>query len=157
MPEIKNKFQIDTGWIPPNSVDHLSPDPGAYGLLIRLRSQFLGRVGALGQVTMPPGAYLYLGSAYGTGGLPARLRRHLRADKRVHWHVDHLTNAGTVERIFVLPHGRECDLVDTALQLPAINAPFAGFGSSDCRRCTAHLLAIPRDRAALISVFATLS
>jgi Uri superfamily endonuclease len=155
--EIKNKFQIDTGWIPPNSVDHLSPDPGAYGLLIRLRRQFLGRIGALGQVTMLPGTYLYLGSAYGPGGLPARLRRHLRADKRPHWHVDHLTNTGTVERVFVLPNGRECDLVDRALQLPAINAPVAGFGSSDCRRCAAHLLAIPQGRAALIKAFGTLA
>jgi Uri superfamily endonuclease len=106
---------------------------------------------------MPRGNYLYLGSAYGPGGLPARLRRHLRADKRLHWHVDHLTIAGTVERVFALPNGCECDLVDHALKLPAIHAPIAGFGSSDCRRCTAHLLAVPRDSAALINAFAALS
>lgn len=134
-------------------MDRLSPDPGAYGLLIRLPRQFRGRIGALGPVTIPPGAYLYLGSAYGPGGLAARLRRHLRADKRPHWHVDHLTLAGTVERVFALPDGRECDLVDRALKLPAIHAPIAGFGSSDCRRCTAHLLAIPDHSATLITTF----
>ena len=149
-------FQEDTGWITPESVDRLSPDPGAYGLLIRLPRQFRGRIGALGQVTMPPGTYVYFGSAYGPGGLAARLRRHLRAEKRPHWHVDHLTIAGTLERVFVLPNGRECDLVDCALQLPAIHAPVAGFGSSDCRRCTAHLLAIPCDSAALINAFSAL-
>lgn len=106
---------------------------------------------------MPPGIYLYLGSAYGPGGLPARLRRHLRADKRLHWHVDHLTAEGTVECVFSLPNGRECDLVDLAGTLPAIHAPVAGFGSSDCRRCTAHLLALPKDTAALINAFAALS
>ena len=156
MADKRPTFQEDTGWITPESVDRLSPDPGAYGLLIRLPCQFRGRIGALGQVTMPPGAYLYLGSAHGPGGLPARLRRHLRAEKRPHWHVDHLTIAGTFERVFALPNGRECDLVDCALQLPAIHAPVAGFGSSDCRRCTAHLLAIPRNSAALINAFSTL-
>jgi Uri superfamily endonuclease len=146
-------YQKDTGWIPPSSVDRLSNGTGAYGVLIRLPRRFRGKIGALGEVTLAPGPYLYLGSAYGSGGLPARLRRHLRADKRRHWHVDHLTIAGTVERIFVLPNGQECDLVDCALRLPAIHAPVTGFGSSDCRRCTAHLLAIPPDSAALMDAF----
>jgi len=105
---------------------------------------------------MPPGTYLDLGSAYGPGGLPARLRRHLRADKRPHWHVDHLTTAGTVVRVFALLNGRECDLVEFALQVPAIHAPIAGFGSSDCRRCASHLLTIPENSAALINAFSTL-
>ena len=100
----------------PDAVNRLSPGPGAYGLLIRLPCQFHGEVGALGQVTMPPGTYLYLRSAYGPGGLPARLRRHLRADKRPHWHVDHLKTAGTVVRVFALPNGREGDLVEFARQ-----------------------------------------
>ncbi len=156
MAEKRLIYQKDTEWIPPHSVDRLWPDPGAYGLLIRLPRQIKTEIGALGRVTLAPGGYLYLGSAYGPGGLAARLRRHLRADKRLHWHVDHLTIVGTVEHVFVLPNGRECDLVERACQLPAIHAPVAGFGSSDCRRCTAHLLAIPRDSAALIDAFSAL-
>lgn len=145
----KNKlFQGDAGWIPPRAVDRLAPGPGAYGLLIRLPRRFSGPVGALGPVALPAGRYLYLGSAHGPGGLPARLRRHLRADKRLHWHVDHLTGAGRVERVFVLPGGCECDLVDSALQLPDVTVPVAGFGSSDCRRCASHLLAVPNDAVA---------
>ncbi|MDA1326062.1 MAG: GIY-YIG nuclease family protein [Proteobacteria bacterium] len=149
-------YQKDIGWISPDSVDRLSIGPGAYGVLIRLPRRFQGKIGALGEVSLAPGPYLYLGSAYGSGGLPARLRRHVRADKRPHWHVDHLTIAGTVERIFVLPNGHECDLVDCAFRLPAIHAPVTGFGSSDCRRCTAHLLAIPPDSAALMDAFSLL-
>jgi len=148
--------QSGNGWVSSHSVDLLPPRPGAYGLLIRLPYRFDGQIGALGPVTMPAGRYLYLGSAYGPGGLPARLRRHLRADKRLHWHVDHLTSAGWVERIFVLPNGCECDLVDRALKLPAIHTPIAGFGSSDCRRCAAHLLAVPKDFTALVDVLAAL-
>jgi Uri superfamily endonuclease len=136
-------IQNDTGWITPDAVDRLSSGPGAYGLLIRLKAPFSGKIGALGSITLPPGTYLYLGSAYGPGGLPARLRRHLRKDKRLHWHVDYLTNTGTIEQIFVLPEGQECDLADRALQLSDVHVPVSGFGSSDCRRCAAHLLAVP--------------
>ena len=156
MAKKRPKFQEDTGWVTPDSVDGLSPDPGAYGLLIRLPRQFHGQIGALGHVTMPQGRYLYLGSAYGPGGLPARLRRHLRSDKRPHWHVDNLTVAGSVEHVFALPNGRECDLVDRALQLPGIHVPVSGFGSSDCRRCAAHLLALPKNNTALIKAFSKL-
>ena len=156
MKKKRPKFQQDTGWVPSGSIDHLPPYLGAYGLLIRLPRQFTGRIGALGQVTLPSDCYLYLGSAYGPGGLPARLRRHLRAEKRLHWHVDYLTTAGTAEGIFVLPGGCECELVDHALRLPAVNAPVAGFGSSDCRRCAAHLLAIPQNETALINAFSSL-
>ena len=140
----------------PDSLDRLSPEPGAYGLLIRLPREIRTEIGVLGRVTLNSGTYLYLGSAYGSGGLPARLRRHLRTEKPLHWHVDHLTILGGVERVFVLPNGRECDLVDRALQLPAIHAPVAGFGSSDCRQCPAHLLSIPPDSAPLIDMFSTL-
>lgn len=155
--EIRHDFQTDTGWIAPHTVHRLSPVPGAYGLLIRLPRRFRGPVGTLGVVTLHRGRYLYLGSAYGPGGLAARLRRHLRADKRLHWHVDHLTVAGRIERVFVLPGGRECDLVERALGLPAIHVPVAGFGSSDCRRCSAHLLALPKDTAVLFDAFAMLA
>ena len=76
------ELQNDSGWIHPESVAGLPVIPGAYGLVIRLPAEFNGRVGALGSVTLSPGTYLYLGSAYGPGGLAARLRRHLRRDKR---------------------------------------------------------------------------
>jgi len=156
MEKKRPKFQQDTGWVSPNSIDLLPPGPGAYGLLIRLPYKFRGGIGALGQVSLSPGCYLYLGSAHGSGGMRGRLRRHLRDEKRLHWHVDHLTTAGTVEGIFVLPGGCECDLVDQALKSPVINVPVAGFGSSDCRRCAAHLLATPQKNTALINAFSSL-
>ena len=132
------------------------PVPGAYGLLIRLPCSVETAIGALGRVRLAGGNYLYLGSAYGPGGLPARLRRHVRSEKRHHWHVDRVTSQGTVERIFVLPDGRECDLVRSALAVPKIRAPIIGFGSTDCRLCPAHLLAVPRDHTALIKAYANL-
>ncbi|MEE8332606.1 MAG: DUF123 domain-containing protein, partial [Alphaproteobacteria bacterium] len=70
---------------------HAPAVPGAYALLILLKRRFAGNIGALGRVDLPPGAYLYLGSARGPGGLRARLARHARRGKRLHWHVDRLT------------------------------------------------------------------
>ena len=51
---------------------------GAYVLAVRLDSRRELPVGRLGRFNFPAGWYLYVGSAMGTGGLPARLRRHRR-------------------------------------------------------------------------------
>lgn len=115
---------------------------GAYGLLIRLPRRLRSEIGALGPVNLPAGEFLYLGSAYGPGGLRARLRRHLRRSKTTHWHVDYLTTRGKIIDLLVVPGGRECDLVDQALPAAGVSVPIPGFGSSDCRHCPAHLLSV---------------
>jgi len=126
-----------TSWITDPS--DIPPGAGAYGLGIRLQAsvdlkpmQFRGQ-------SLTPGLYLYAGSANGPGGLRARVSRHLRTDKKHHWHVDQLTGSGQVIFAALIPGGTECDLVDLALKLGA-ETPVPGFGSSDCRRCQAHLL-----------------
>ena len=125
-----------------NDISGVTVEPGAYTLLIDLPAGFLGTVGALGVVDLAAGSYLYLGSANGPGGLRARIARHCRPQKTRHWHVDYLTTTGTVEQVFVLPGGSECDLTQRALTVAGVSAPHPGFGSSDCRSCPAHLLQI---------------
>ncbi len=61
------------------------------------------------------------------------------------WHVDRLTAAGRIVDVRAVPGGRECDLLDRLLEAPGAAVPIPGFGSSDCRRCTAHLVALPAD------------
>jgi Uri superfamily endonuclease len=114
-----------------HDVATLPAEPGAYVLLIRLELAAAG---------LPPGRYLYCGSARGPGGLRARLGRHLRRGKSIRWHVDRLTEAGEALGAWVFPGGDECALVAALGHLPV---PIRGFGSSDCRRCAAHLLAWP--------------
>ena len=46
-----------------------------------------------GKLTLAAGQYAYVGSAHGPGGLRARVGRHLRAEKPLHWHIDYLTAA----------------------------------------------------------------
>ncbi len=85
---------------------------------------------------LAPGLYLYCGSARGPGGLAARLARHMRREKRAHWHVDQLTCAGDVLGAWVFPGGDECAVNATLEKFPT---PLEGFGSSDCRHCRSHL------------------
>lgn len=115
---------------------------GAYALLIRLPAPLAPGIPRLGDRTLGPGRYIYCGSAYGPGGLRARVARHLRIGKTVRWHIDRLTAVGDVDGVAVRIGGNECDLVDAFLTRGATIA-LEGFGSSDCRRCPAHLLVPP--------------
>ena len=119
------------------------PDPGAYLLLIELAAPLALGIPRLGAAILPPGRYAYGGSAYGPGGLRARIGRHLRRDKPLRWHVDRLTAAGRVVGVRAVPGGRECALVRDVLELPGASVPIPGFGSSDCRACPAHLVRLP--------------
>ncbi len=115
---------------------HIRPDaipavPGAYALVVVLEAPAAG---------LPPGRYIYCGSARGSGGLGARLSRHMRRGKAVRWHVDRLTEAGRVLGAWVFEGGDECALVRALAHLPV---PLPGFGSSDCRACASHLLSWP--------------
>lgn len=50
---------------------------GTYVLVIRLREPQEISVGRLGVFPFHHGYYVYIGSAFGPGGLKARIRRHL--------------------------------------------------------------------------------
>ncbi len=115
---------------------------GAYALLVGLCAPWNPGIRSLSDRALAPGLYIYCGSAYGPGGLRARVARHLRVRKPVRWHVDRLTGHGQVEGVAVRIGGHECDLVD-AFMARGASVALAGFGSSDCRRCPAHLLAAP--------------
>ncbi len=110
----------------------------AIALTVPLHLSLPGRRPAL----LNPGRYLYCGSAKGPGGLRARLARHARCRKNVHWHVDRLTRAGTIIGAWVFPDGDECDLVAMLSECPVA---MRGFGSSDCAQCASHLLCWPAE------------
>ncbi len=121
----------------------ISREPGAYLLLIELAAPLALDIPSIGAAALAPGRYAYGGSAYGPGGLRARIGRHLRRDKAQRWHVDRLTAAGRVIGVRAHPGGRECALVRDLLELPGASVPVPGFGSSDCRSCPAHLVMLP--------------
>jgi Uri superfamily endonuclease len=122
---------------------------GAYALLVlldrpvELPSRFDGQ-------RLPGGRYCYVGSARGAGGIRGRCARHLRAPLRCHWHIDWLL-AGALDRAVVpFPGQQECEVLARLLAIEGASVPVPGFGSTDCRRCPSHLLALdPASLAAL--------
>lgn len=114
---------------------------GAYVLVVSLPAPLAVRLGGAAPARLPAGRYLYCGSAYGPGGLRARLTRHFRTDKTIRWHIDQLTTEAVVLGAWALAGRDECDCVR---RLDFLSAPIDGFGASDCLQCRSHLLHWPR-------------
>ncbi len=131
--------------IPAGALDDLPTGPGAYALLLQLAEPVAAPTRAHPSAVLAPGTYLYAGSAWGPGGIRARVLRHARRGKAQHWHVDRLTEVADLVDVFAFPGGHECDLIERGRALPGTSVPIPGFGSSDCRSCAAHLLAVPPD------------
>ncbi len=129
--------------IPAGALDDLPTGPGAYALLLRLAEPAEAPTRAFPSAILAPGTYLYAGSAWGPGGIRARVLRHARRAKARYWHVDRLTEVAALVGVLAFPGGHECDLIERGRALPGTSVPIPGFGSSDCRSCAAHLLAVP--------------
>lgn len=111
---------------------------GTYALVIYSQGRQHLPVGRLGSCDFPPGYYIYSGSAL--GGLSSRLKRHLRAEKRLHWHIDYLLQyTKIIEVWYAISRERlECTWNGAVVVLPGAMPHINGFGNSDCRCCT-HL------------------
>jgi Uri superfamily endonuclease len=118
----------------------VSAPTGHYLLMLRVPAALTARIGARPAVPFAAGWHVYAGSALGSGGLPARLGRHQRAEKRPYWHIDWLLAAAELAAIWARPGatGRECGWVTALVALGGRRQP-PGFGSGDCR-CPGHLV-----------------
>ena len=63
---------------------------GTYVLIAYVAQMKRLEVGRLGAYDIVPGFYAYVGSAFGSGGLRARLGHHLESTASPHWHIDYL-------------------------------------------------------------------
>lgn len=113
---------------------------------MRLDAPLRLAVPRLGNPDLAPGWYVYAGSAHGPGGMAARVARHLKQYKAMRWHIDHLTAATGHIDVRTFAGGGECAIIDVLSGHAGVWFPVPGFGSSDCRHCRAHLVAL-RDRA----------
>ena len=126
----------------------LPATPGTYVLLLKANAPIVLDMPRFGQVALPASQYAYVGSAHGPGGLRARVGRHLRAEKPLHWHIDYLTAAlPIVDVVAAAGIARlECIWVKRLIALDGTSVPVPGFGSSDCRNgCPAHLVRLSDD------------
>lgn len=106
-----------------------------YQLFIRLTDSQQLQIGKLGLFDFPAGRYVYTGSA--RVNIDARISRHLRADKKLRWHIDYLlaSRYATVTKV-VRSVTTECMVNQHIQGLIVAN----GFGASDCRHgCGSHL------------------
>ena len=113
--------------------------PGTYLLAFQSDSSGSIQVGRKGRCELVPGYYFYIGSAFGPGGLRARLKHHYNISQRPHWHLDYLRPHLTLEKIWYsldlqrYEHAWAKNMIYT-MQL---EIPMPGFGASDCH-CDSH-------------------
>ncbi|PNX47417.1 MAG: endonuclease [Thermoplasmata archaeon M11B2D] len=108
---------------------------GAYLVVMKLDKDTLIQIGKRKVLGFTKGYYVYVGSAL--QGLNQRIRRHLRYEKKTHWHIDYLRPYTEVVAIFYKENivKEECTIAQ-ALQEYFGSIP--GFGCSDCS-CESHL------------------
>ena len=117
----------------------MESEAGTYGLVFSCRCEIEIEVGRLGKVGLRRGYYLYIGSAFGAGGVRARVLRHVRSSAVRHWHIDYLRALLPLVEVWYSHDSvrREHQWAQGLVQSEM--APvFKGFGSSDCA-CYSHL------------------
>ncbi len=123
--------------------DELPVDRGSYILVFRINAPLRVKT-KYGFTILERGIYAYVGSAFGPGGLRARISRHWRREKRVHWHIDWVTVSSSCKHlgVFVFPGERlESHL---AAVLGERFEPVPGFGASDSPE-DSHLFVLSRN------------
>jgi len=118
--------------------------PGTYALILQSHSNATAQIGRWGVLELEPGYYVYVGSAFGPGGVRARVSRHFRTLKAKHWHVDYLREFVTPVAAWYShdPVRLEHEWARVLHDMPGVS-PVQGFGCSDCA-CDAHLFRTAR-------------
>jgi len=119
---------------------------GVYTLVIFLKTNTSLKIGKLGIHTFPRGIYTYTGSAMGMGALSleGRIKRHLRKNKKMKWHIDYLLNSDNAQIQSVIyaetSEKFECKVSQEIEKLGIAHVLVKRFGASDCKEgCQAHL------------------
>lgn len=118
---------------------HISTMNGAYLLVMELPRHTSITIGKQGEINFEKGWYVYVGSAM--NGLDQRIQRHLRAYKKIHWHIDYLLPFTNSIAVFYKEHNirEECAIAHCFESHYRI---IPGFGCSDCN-CQSHLFSGP--------------
>ena len=117
----------------------MKSDPGTYVPVFHCLTNMQLEVGKWGTINIEPGYYCYVGSAFGPGGVKARVARHYRTGKAKHWHIDYLREHLELVGVWYSCQNNklEHDWAGTLSAMPGME-PIQGFGCSDCQ-CYSHL------------------
>ena len=120
-------------------------DKGTYILLLECHQPRLVQVGKWGTMSLQKGYYQYVGSAFGPGGIKARVGRHARAGRnettaqKMHWHIDYVRDQLELYAAWISYSNlrKEHDWAEL-LTASANTTAITGFGCTDCQ-CQSHL------------------
>ena len=120
-------------------LDGISSQPGTYLLVFHSDQSVSIKVGRLGQLELEPGYYFYIGSAFGPGGVRARVHHHHGISSRPHWHLDYIRPALSLREVWYSIDAvrYEHDWAAILYYTIHMQVPLAGLGSSDCQ-CESH-------------------
>ena len=118
----------------------MDPLPGTYALILTPNGSKPVKIGKLGLLQVRKGYYIYVGSAFGPGGLKARIAHHKKVSNRPRWHIDYLRKVTHLEALWYSFDSvrREHQWADILANAKGVTVPVPGFGSSDCN-CKSHL------------------
>ena len=125
--------------------DQLQNKTGTYIVWLHLERDTWIRTGSLGLIAFKAGFYAYAGSAFGPGGIRARLGRHFKSSKTRRWHIDYLRAACSVQEAWVSYDEQRLEhrWAQVLMGMRGARLPAARFGASDCE-CAAHLVRFSR-------------
>ena len=128
-------------WVTQNDIEKMPDFKGAYILALRLGETINVELPRIDAGQLRPDWYVYAGSARGSGGIRARVRRHFQDTKTMHWHIDLLTVNSLEIAALAVAGGHECELVGKLLDSLQFKVAIRGFGNTDCQYYESHLLA----------------
>ncbi len=125
-------------------IDFTYGSNGTYLLYLKLAEPVTIRIPKQ-EITINTGYYIYVGSAFGAGGLTSRIHRHLRRNKKNHWHIDQITTSHhcSIHGIATYINEKiECHISQKLADLESITF-IEGVGNSDCKnKCMSHFFKI---------------
>ncbi len=115
---------------------------GIYILEISAAKTFAVEIKKFQEINFRKGYYYYVGSAQ--KNLKQRLSRHLKKDKVIHWHIDHITTVETnrIKSILLSQNSEkelECELANYLEINLKLDSSIKGFGNSDSNCSSTHL------------------
>jgi Uri superfamily endonuclease len=102
---------------------------GVYLVLLELERRTLISTGAR-EWELEPGMYIYVGSAMTS--LSERVGRHLKLEKKKHWHIDYLREESRVLAALLLPSDGRME-EELSRFVSKYGEGVKGFGAGDCK------------------------